>query len=106
MRWPRAAMVACAALMAIATSGVDVADAETRSKAPPRNLLLMPGHYDGDVGSLDAPLAQMPDRGWFVLVKDTAGSYVRRIPEAARGRPLFLAELETATSDNAATLQS
>ena len=66
----------------------------------------MPGHYDGDVGSFDAPLAQMPDTGWFVLVKDTAGSYVRRIPDAASGRPLFLRELETATIENGATLQS
>ena len=105
MRWPRAAIAACVALMAIAT-GVEVADAQTRSKAPPRNVLLMPGHYDGDVGSFDAPLAQMPDTGWFVLVKDTAGSYVRRIPDAASGRPLFLRELETATIENAATLQS
>jgi hypothetical protein len=69
-------------------------------------MLLMPGHYDGDAGSFDAPLAQMPDTGWFVLVKDTAGSYVRRIPDAASGRPLFLRELETATADNGATLQS
>jgi len=105
MRWPRAAMAACIALIAIAI-GVEVADAQPRSKAPPRNMLLMPGHYDGDAGSFDVPLAQMPDTGWFVLVKDTAGSYVRRIPDAASGRPLFLRELETATADNGATLQS
>jgi hypothetical protein len=106
MRWPRAAVAACMALIAIATAGVEVADAQPRTKAPPRNVLLMPGHYDGDVGSFDAPLAQMPGTGWFVLVKDAAGSYVRKIPDAASGRPLFLHELETATGDNAATLQS
>ena len=110
VRRPRAAAAACVALMAIATSGIEVADAQPRAKAPPRNILLMPGHYDGDVGSFDAPLAQMPDTGWFVLVKDAAGSYMRsymrRIPEAASGRPLFLRELETATIDNGATLQS
>lgn len=117
MRRPHAAIAACIALMAIATAGADVADAQARTKAPTRNLLLMPGHYDGDVGSFDAPLAQTPDTGWFVLVKDAAGSYVRRIPDAAGGRPahgaseassrpLFLRELETATIDNGATLQS
>ena len=69
-----------------------------RKAKPPGNVLLMPGHYDGDVGSFAAPLAAMPNTGWFVLVKDTAGSYVRRIPEAAQGRPQFLQELEAATS--------
>ena len=76
------------------------------AKSPPRNLLLLPGHYDGDVGSFDAPLSEMPDTGWFVLVKDAAGSYVRRIPDARGARPLFLRELELATPDNSATLQS
>jgi hypothetical protein len=131
MQRQRVAMAACIALMAIATSGIEAADAQPRGKAPPRNVLLMPGHYDGDVGSFDAPLAQLPDTGWFVLVKDVAGSYVRRIPDAASerptqgrpksgappvgearsasgasSRPLFLRELETATIDNGATLQS
>ena len=48
----------------------------------------------------------MPDTGWYVLVKDAAGSYVRRIPEARGARPLFLRELELATPENSATLQS
>ena len=86
---PRAAIVACIALTAIATNVTEVADAQPRHKAAQRNLLLMPGHYDGDVGSFDAPLAQMPDTGWFVLVKDEAGSYVRRIPDGDSER--FLA---------------
>jgi hypothetical protein len=34
------------------------ADAQPRHKAAQRNLLLMPGHYDGDAGSFDTPLAQ------------------------------------------------
>jgi hypothetical protein len=73
---------------------------------PPVNHLLLPGHYDGDVGSLDAPLSSMPDTGWFVLVKDAAGSYLDRIPDDASGRPALLRELESASLANAATLQS
>jgi len=91
-------------VVAMAAAAASVAQAEPRG--PPRNLMLLPGHYDGDVGSLDAPLKDMPDLGWFVLVKDAAGSYLRRIPEAAGGRPLFLRELESATPENSATLQS
>ncbi|MEO8751144.1 MAG: marine proteobacterial sortase target protein [Casimicrobiaceae bacterium] len=106
LRRTRAALAACIALVAIAVVGTGVADAEPRARTPTRNILLMPGHYDGDVGSFDAPLADMPDTGWFVLVKDAAGSYMRRIPDAGGGRPLFLRELETATAENGATLQS
>ncbi len=77
-----------------------------RKVAPPRNLLLLPGHYDGDVGSMDATIEDMPEHGWFVLVKDAAGSYLRRIPDSGGARPLFLRELELASLDNSATLQS
>ena len=48
----------------------------------------------------------MPGTGWFVLVKDAAGSYLHRIPDAPGERPQFLRELEHATMDNSATLQS
>ncbi|MFO1315857.1 MAG: marine proteobacterial sortase target protein [Burkholderiales bacterium] len=96
-------------VVAMAVAAASVAQAEPRGwpkPLPPRNLMLLPGHYDGDAGSLDAPLKDMPDAGWFVLVKDAAGSYLRKIPEAAGGRPLFLRELESATLENSATLQS
>ncbi len=76
------------------------------AKPAPRNLLLLPGHYDGAIGAFEAPLADMPDANWYVLVKDAAGSYVHRIPDARDGRPLFLRELERATPENSATLQS
>ena len=103
---PAVATVVAAALVVAATFGTDVANAAPPAKSPPRNLLLLPGHYDGAVGALDAPLSEMPDAGWYVLVKDGAGSYVRRIPEARGARPLFLRELELATPENSATLQS
>lgn len=93
--------------MTVAAAGVVQAEPRWPTRATPvRNLMLLPGHYDGEVGSLDAPLQDMPDTGWFVLVKDAAGSYLRRIPEAAGGRPLFLRELESATPENSAALQS
>ena len=81
--------------VALTLASVD-AGAMRKRASPSRhgNHLLLPGHYDGDVGSLDAPLADMPDTGWFVLVKDAAGSYLHRIPDAAGGRPQFLRELE------------
>ncbi|MFO1322528.1 MAG: marine proteobacterial sortase target protein [Burkholderiales bacterium] len=104
LRMRGAAIVALLVLPLLAPV-VTEADAEPRAKAPP-NTLLLPGHYDGDAGAFDAPLAQMPDGGWFVLVKDAAGSYLRRIPDADGGRPLFLRELESASPDNRATLQS
>ena len=101
--WQR---VALAALAVAARSAPMSADAAPPAKSPPRNLLLLPGHYDGAIGAFDAPLSEMPDTGWYVLVKDAAGSYVRRIPEARGARPLFLRELELATPENSATLQS
>ena len=103
---PFAASLALATLAASAVVGTDAAHAAPRAKSPPRNLLLLPGHYDGAIGAFDAPLSEMPDTGWYVLVKDAAGSYVRRIPEARGARPLFLRELELATPENSATLQS
>ena len=103
---PVAATVVAAALVVAATFGTDGANAAPPAKSPPRNLLLLPGHYDGAIGAFDAPLSEMPDTGWYVLVKDRAGSYVRRIPEARGARPLFLRELELATPENSATLQS
>jgi len=101
-----APLAATAAFAAFAMIGADAADAAPPAKSPPRNLLLLPGHYDGAIGAFDAPLSDMPDTGWYVLVKDGAGSYVRRIPEARGARPLFLRELELATPENSATLQS
>jgi Ca-activated chloride channel family protein len=100
--------IAMAAVMLVPLAAtMPEADAQAASKAkPPANVLLMPGHYDGDVGSFSAPLATLPNTGWFVLVKDTAGSYVRRIPAPPQGRPQFLQELEAATFDNSAGLQS
>ncbi|MFO1303406.1 MAG: marine proteobacterial sortase target protein [Burkholderiales bacterium] len=81
------------------------ADAEPRRPAA-RNQLLLPGHYDGDAGSFDSLPADVPDTGWFVLVKDAAGLYLNRIPDTPGQRPAFLHELERATLDNSATLQS
>jgi Ca-activated chloride channel family protein len=107
MRGAGVGAAAMVALLTVAAFGTADADAQARKKSPPpRNVLLLPGHYDGDVGSLQVPLADTPDTGWFVLVKDAAGSYLRRIPDAAGARPLFLRELELATADNSATLQS
>ncbi|MFO1395698.1 MAG: marine proteobacterial sortase target protein [Burkholderiales bacterium] len=98
--------VAVLALLVIGAALPDDAQAQAaRRTAQARNLLLLPGHYDGDAGAMGADLAAMPDRGWFVLVKDAAGSYVRRIPDDG-ARPLFLRELERASLDNSATLQS
>jgi hypothetical protein len=97
-------------VLAIAVASILIAanDASAEPRLPKNsgNFLLLPGHYDGDVGSLDAPLPKVPDTGWFVLVKDAAGSYLDRIPDSPGRRPQFLHELESATLDNSATLQS
>lgn len=98
-----AAMIAALALSA---ATVSVADAQTRKPKPPANLLLLPGHYDGDVGSFDPMPKDAPQTGWFVLVKDAAGIYLNRIPDTPGQRPQFMRELERATLDNGATLQS
>jgi Ca-activated chloride channel homolog len=99
--------VALVALMLLAGAVPEDAAAQgSRKVAPPRNLLLLPGHYDGDVGSMGAAIEDMPEHGWFVLVKDAAGSYLHRIPDNGGARPLFLRELELASLDNSATLQS
>ena len=95
------------AIVAVTMARDDPAHAQPRKPKPAQNHLLLPGHYNGDVGSFDAPLARTcPTRGWFVLVKDAAGSYLHRIPDAPGERPQFLRELEHATMDNSATLQS
>jgi Ca-activated chloride channel family protein len=106
MRTAPAAAIAMVAVFGLAVATVDDAQAQTRKGKPAPNYLLLPGHYDGDVGSLDAPLKDMPDSGWFVLVKDAAGSYLHRIPDAAGERPAFLRELERANTENSVTLQS
>lgn len=107
LRLHAAGAVAVLALLLLAGIAPDDAAAQAARKGtPPRNVLLLPGHYDGDVGAMGAELKGMPDRGWFVLVKDAAGSYLRRIPEVAGARPLFMRELELASLDNSATLQS
>lgn len=100
--------LAVLALLVVATTlpPQDATAQAARKTAQARNLLLLPGHYDGDAGAMGAELASMPDRGWYVLVKDAAGSYVRRIPDHDGARPLFLRELERASPDNRATLQS
>ena len=100
----RGAAVVMLALLVLATRGEDATAEPRLPKAP--NVLLLPGHYDGDAGSLEANLATMPNAGWFVLVKDAAGAYLRRIPDGANARPLFLKELESARLENSATLQS
>ena len=100
------ATVAVMAVVAVTMASVDPAHAQARKPKPAQNHLLLPGHYNGDTHSLDAPLKDMPDTDWFVLVKDAAGSYLHRIPDAQGERPQFLRELEHATMDNSATLQS
>jgi Ca-activated chloride channel family protein len=94
------------ALLALGVTLATQADAEPRKPKAPQNHLLLPGHYDGDVGSFDAIPRDAPENGWFVLVKDSAGVYLRRIPDAPGRRPEFMRELERATLDNSATLQS
>ena len=107
LRLRAAGAAALLALALLAGAAPDDATAQAaRKSAAARNLLLLPGHYDGDVGAMGADLKTVPDAGWFVLVKDAAGSYLRRIPESAGARPLFLRELELASLDNSATLQS
>jgi len=102
---PARALAGVAAIV-IACALVPDASAQARKPKPPQNHLLLPGHYDGDVGSFDAIPNEAPDTGWFVLVKDVAGVYVRRIPDTPGRRPEFMRELEHATLDNSATLQS
>jgi Ca-activated chloride channel family protein len=98
--------IAGVAVLSVAALLATQAAAEPRTPAPARNHLLLPGHYDGDVGSFDPIPKDAPEAGWFVLVKDSAGAYLRRIPDAAGQRPEFMRELERATLDNSATLQS
>jgi Ca-activated chloride channel family protein len=100
------ATVAMMALIAVTMLNVGTAHAQVRKPKPAQNHLLLPGHYNGETLSLDAPLKDMPATGWFVLVKDAAGSYLHRIPDAQGERPQFLRELEHATMENSATLQS
>lgn len=103
----RAAPAAVAAIaLALSMSVADRADAQSRKPKAPSNVLLLPGHYDGDAGSFDALPKEVAQSGWFVLVKDAAGTYLRAIPDTPGQRPLFLRELEHATIDNSATLQS
>jgi hypothetical protein len=94
-----AAVVAVLAAVALGVPGESLA--QTRKPKAPVNHLLLPGHDGGDTGLLDTPA-----RGWFVLVKDAAGSYVKRIPDEGGQRSVFLRELEGATVDSGATLQS
>ena len=98
--------LAARATIALAVVVAHDADAQARKPKAPQNHLLLPGHYDGDVGSFDAIPKDAPLTGWFVIVKDSAGLYVRRIPDTPGSRPVFMRELEHATVDNSATLQS
>ena len=97
--------LAAFALLALGVTFAMQAEAEPR-KPRAQNHLLLPGHYDGDVGSFDAIPKDAPEKGWFVLVKDSAGVYLRRIPDTPGRQPAFMRELERATLDNSATLQS
>jgi hypothetical protein len=98
--------LAGAAAVALAVALAPDADAQARKPRAPVNYLLLPGHYDGDAGSFDPISKDAPETGWFVLVKDAAGVSLRRIPETPGRRPEFMRELERATLDNSATLQS
>ncbi len=75
------------AAIALAVAVAHDADAQSRKPKAPQNHLLLPGHYDGDVGSFDAIPKDAPETGWFVLVKDAAGVYVRRIPDCRDAGP-------------------
>jgi len=102
----RAGSAAAAILAAVALTAVAAGTADAEPRTPKAaNVLLLPGHYDGDAGSFDPLPANLPEKGWFVLVKDSAGLYLNRIPDTP-GRPQFVRELETATLENGATLQS
>ena len=102
---PSRAIAGVAVLSAAALLATE-ALAEPRLPMPAQNHLLLPGHDDGDAGSFDPIPKDAPGTAWFVLVKDSAGAYLRRIPDAAGGRPEFMRDLERATLDNSATLQS
>jgi hypothetical protein len=102
---PSRALAGAAAVIVAAVIAHD-ADAQARKPEAPRNHLLLPGHYDGDVGSFEPIPKNAPGTGWFVLVKDSAGVYLRRIPDTPGQKPAFMRELETASLDNSATLQS
>jgi Ca-activated chloride channel family protein len=91
---PSRALAGTAAI-ALATLLVHEADAQRAGPKPPVNQLLLSG-YD------DEPAANVQAKGWFALVKDAAGIYLARVPGAPGATP----ELERATSDNGATLQS
>jgi hypothetical protein len=93
------------AVVALSAALASHADAEPHAPRA-QNHLLLPGHYDGDAGSFDSIPANAPETGWFVLVKDSAGVYLNRIPDTPGQRPAFVRELESATLDNSATLQS
>ncbi|MFO1311258.1 MAG: marine proteobacterial sortase target protein [Burkholderiales bacterium] len=99
---------AIAGVVALSVAALLATDALAQPRTPrsTQNHLLLPGHYDGDAGSFDPIPNDAPDTGWFVLVKDSAGAYLRRMPDAAGRRPEFMRELERATLDNSATLQS
>jgi hypothetical protein len=99
---------AIAGLAVVVVAAVVAPDAHAQARRPqaPANHLLLPGHYDGDVGSFDPIPKDAPETGWFVLVKDAAGVYLRRIPDTPGARPAFMRELERATLDNSATLAS
>jgi hypothetical protein len=80
LRPARALAGVAAMVIAVAVAFSPDASAQAGKPKPPRNHLLLPGHYDGDVGSFDAISNEAPGTGWFVLVKDAAGVYVRRMP--------------------------
>jgi Ca-activated chloride channel family protein len=98
--------LASVAVIALAVAVAHDADAQAHRPQAPANHLLLPGHYDGDVGSFDPLPKSAPETGWFVLVKDAAGVYLRRIPDTPGVRPAFMRELERANLENSATLQS
>jgi Ca-activated chloride channel family protein len=103
---PSGTLAGIAAVVLAVTVANDAAAEPRAPRAVTKNHLLLPGHYDGDAGSFDPIPKDAPVSGWFVLVKDPAGVYLRRVPDTPGRRPEFMRKLERATLDNSATLQS
>jgi hypothetical protein len=82
------------AIAALALGGALVA---TPTHAGPVGALLLPGHYDDDVGSLGADVPALPGDQWWQLDRGPAAWTLARVPVPEGGRPAFLQQLAVAT---------
>jgi Ca-activated chloride channel family protein len=94
-----------AGVLLLATLALHAPQANARDDA----MLLVPGHYDGDVGSfdlgaVDRTLDTLPADKWFVL--DARGAKTTLSRASMQGtRPKFLDALERMTADSVAELE-